>query len=162
MLNIIKKNKIGNKNLIKQIIQENINELYKLIFLHTKYEEDTRKILEDTIYFIWENFSKLDKNENLILWLYKISIINTNNFLEYNGMVEKSNNLDNYYYNNKIKIYEAIDVLELKYKNVVILKCYFELSYKEIGYVLDLNCDTVKIYFRQALKKIKVNVGENL
>ena len=36
----------------------------------------------------------------------------------------------------------------------------FDLSYDEIGYILDLNSDTVKIYFRQSLKNLKVNVGE--
>ena len=91
-----------------------------------------------------------------------IAIINTNNFLKCNGMVEKNNSLNNYYYNNKIKMYESIDLLDLKYRNVVILKCYFGLSYDEIGYILDLNSDTVKIYFRQSLKNLKVNVGEGL
>ena len=101
-------------------------------------------------------------NEKIILWMYKIAIINTNNFLKCNGMVEKNNSLNNYYYNNKIKMYESIDLLDLKYRNVVILKCYFDLSYDEIGYILDLNSDTVKIYFRQSLKNLKVNVGEGL
>ena len=68
----------------------------------------------------------------------------------------------NIHYNNKIKMYESIDLLDLKYRNVVILKCYFDLSYDEIGYILDLNSDTVKIYFRQSLKNLKVNVGEGL
>ena len=52
--------------------------------------------------------------------------------------------------------------LDIKYKNVVILKCYFDFSYEDIGQVLDLNTDTVKIYFRQSLKKIKASVGEYL
>ena len=91
----------------------------------------------------------------IILWMYKIAIINTNNFLKCNGMVEKNNSLNSYYYNNKIKMYESIDLLDLKYRNVVILKCYFDLSYDEIGYILDLNSDTVKIYFRQSLKNLK-------
>ena len=160
-MDTIIKAKKGNKKAIKQIVKENIIQVYRLIFLHTKYEEDAKNILSDTIDFIYENFSKVD-NEKIILWMYKIAIINTNNFLKCNGMVEKNNSLNNYYYNNKIKMYESIDLLDLKYRNVVILKCYFGLSYDEIGYILDLNSDTVKIYFRQSLKNLKVNVGEGL
>jgi RNA polymerase sigma-70 factor (ECF subfamily) len=160
-LDTIIKAKKGNKKAIKQIVKENIIQVYRLIFLHTKYEEDAKNILRDTIDFIYENFSKVD-NEKIILWMYKIAIINTNNFLKCNGMVEKNNSLNSYYYNNKIKMYESIDLLDLKYRNVVILKCYFDLSYDEIGYILDLNSDTVKIYFRQSLKNLKVNVGEGL
>ena len=158
----ISKARKGNKKAIKQVIKDNIEQMYKLVFLHTKYEDDAKRILTDTMYFIEGNMSKLDENQNIILWLYKITIINTNNFLKCNGMVQKNNSLNNYYYNNKIKMYESIDLLDLKYRNVVILKCYFDLSYDEIGYILDLNSDTVKIYFRQSLKNLKVNVGEGL
>ncbi|MBU5337116.1 RNA polymerase sigma factor [Intestinibacter bartlettii] len=161
MDNIIKAKK-GNKKAIKQVIRENAEQIYKLVFLHTKYEEDAKRILADTIYFIEENITKLSEKQNFILWLYKITIINTNNFLEYVGMIENNKSLDTYYHNGKINLYEAIDLLDIKYKNVVILKCYFDLSYEDIGQVLDLNPDTVKIYFRQSLKKIKVSVGEYL
>ena len=134
---------------------------YKVCPMMNTFGDSPKNILRDTIDFIYENFSKVD-NEKIILWMYKIAIINTNNFLKCNGMVEKNNSLNNYYYNNKIKMYESIDLLDLKYRNVVILKCYFDLSYDEIGYILDLNSDTVKIYFRQSLKNLKVNVGEGL
>ena len=134
---------------------------YKVCPMMNTFRDSPKNILRDTIDFIYENFSKVD-NEKIILWMYKIAIINTNNFLKCNGMVEKNNSLNNYYYNNKIKMYESIDLLDLKYRNVVILKCYFDLSYDEIGYILDLNSDTVKIYFRQSLKNLKVNVGEGL
>jgi len=160
-LDTIIKAKKGNKKAIKQIVKENIIQVYRLIFLHTKYEEDAKNILRDTIDFIYENFSKVD-NEKIILWMYKIAIINTNNFLKYVGMVDKDKSLDKYYCDGKINLYEAIDLLDVKYKNVVIFKCYFDLSDEEIGEVLDLNTDTVKIYFRQSLKKIKASVGEYL
>ena len=89
-MDTIIKAKKGNKKAIKQIVKENIIQVYRLIFLHTKYEEDAKNILRDTIDFIYENFSKVD-NEKIILWMYKIAIINTNNFLKCNGMVEKNN-----------------------------------------------------------------------
>lgn len=158
----ISKIKKRNKKAIKQLIKENIEQMYRLVFLHTKYEEDAKRILTDTMYFIEENIYKLDDKQNIILWLYKITIINTNNFLEYVGMVDGNKSLDNYYCYGKINLYEAMDLLDIKYKNVVILKCYFDFSYEDIGQVLDLNTDTVKIYFRQSLKKIKASVGEYL
>ena len=158
----ISKARKGNKKAIKQVIKDNIEQMYKLVFLHTKYEYDSKRILTDTMYFIEGNMSKLDENQNIILWLYKITIINTNNFLKYVGMVDKDKSLDKYYCDGKINLYEAIDLLDVKYKNVVIFKCYFDLSDEEIGEVLDLNTDTVKIYFRQSLKKIKASVGEYL
>lgn len=152
----------GNKKAIKQLVRDYSEQMYKLIFLHTKYEEDSKIILRDTICFIKENISKLDEDQDVILWIYKIIIINTNNFLESVGMVENDINIDDYYNNGKINLYKGIDLLDGKYKSVVILKYYFELSYEEIGEVVDLNTDTVRIYIRQSLKKIKASVGEYL
>lgn len=152
----------GNKKAIKQVILYYSSQMYKLIFLHTKYEEDSKRILKDTICFIQENISKLIDDSDFVLWLYKITIINTNNFLESIGMVDNEYINKNYLKNDKINLYEAIDLLECKYKNVVILRYYFDLSYEEIGKVLDLNEDTVKIYIRQSLKKIKANIGGDL
>ena len=40
-------------------------------------------------------------------------------------MVDKDKSLDKYYCDGKINLYEAIDLLDVKYKNVVIFKCYF-------------------------------------
>ena len=112
----ISKARKGNKKAIKQVIKDNIEQMYKLVFLHTKYEDDAKRILTDTMYFIEGNMSKLDENQNIILWLYKITIINTNNFLKYVGMLDKDKSLDKYYCDGKINLYEAIDLLDKKKK----------------------------------------------
>ena len=46
-MDTIIKAKKGNKKAIKQIVKENIIQVYRLIFLHTKYEEDAKNILEN-------------------------------------------------------------------------------------------------------------------
>ena len=58
----------GNKKAIKQLIRDYSKQMYKLIFLHTKYEEDSKIILRDTICFIKENISKLDEDQDVILY----------------------------------------------------------------------------------------------
>ena len=52
-MDTIIKAKKGNKKAIKQIVKETIIQVYRLIFLHTKYEEDAKNILRDTIDFIY-------------------------------------------------------------------------------------------------------------
>ena len=86
----------GNKKTIEQLIKDYSKDMYRLIFLHTKYEEDSKTILKDTIDFIEQNISKLDKSEDIVLWIYKIIIINTNNFLESIGMVEDDKDIQKY------------------------------------------------------------------
>ena len=59
-MDTIIKAKKGNKKAIKQIVKEKIIQVYRLIFLHSKKEEDAKNIFRDSINFIYEYFSKLD------------------------------------------------------------------------------------------------------
>ena len=120
----ISKARKGNKKAIKQVIKDNIEQMYKLVFLHTKYEDDAKRILTDTMYFIEGNMSKLDENQNIILWLYKITIINTNNFLKYVGMLDKDKSLDKYYCDGSVVSIDDINyiVLSDSEKEITLMK----------------------------------------
>lgn len=160
--NDIKRAIDGDKKAFKKVIEKYNKQMYQFIFLHTKYEEDSLIILRDSILFMRDNITKLEGSQEFIEWMYRILTINTNNFLEANGMTIEESDKEDYYENDKITLYETIDSLEGKYKTAIILRYYFDFSYKSIAEILDLNINTVFIYIRQALKKMKVNVGESL
>ena len=59
-------------------------------------------------------------------------------------------------------MYKAIDLLDIYQKNVVILIYFYNMTYKEVGEVLDMNESTVKIYLRHSLKIMKEKREEGL
>lgn len=152
----------GNYKSFEKVINEYIDDMYKFVFLHTKYEEDAMIILKDSIAFMKDNITKLKDSKEFIVWIYTILSINTNNFLDANGMVSYDHNKDFYYKDDKIKLYEAIDLLEEKYKTAIILKYYFNFTINDIAEILNLSVETIFIYIRQGLKEMKISVEENL
>lgn len=152
----------GNYKSFEKVINEYIDDMYKFVFLHTKYEEDAMIILKDSIAFMKDNITKLKDSKEFIIWIYTILSINTNNFLDANGMVSYDHNKEFYYKDDKIKLYEAIDLLEEKYKTAIILKYYFNFTINDIAEILNLNVETIFIYIRQGLKEMKISVEENL
>ena len=152
-MDTIIKAKKGNKKAIKQIVKENIIQVYRLIFLHTKYEEDAKSIFEETIYNSFKNIHKLKHPDKFKIWITRILINEIDYFLESTGMVEseveiKSNT-------NNIDLYKSIDILETKIKSVIILRYYCDFKVEEIGEILDLNQSTVNTYARRGFKEMK-------
>ena len=57
-------------------------------------------------------------------------------------------------------MYKAIDLLDIYQKNVVVLFYFYNLTYKEVGDILDMNESTVKMYLRNSLKIMKEIIKE--
>lgn len=54
----------------------------------------------------------------------------------------------------KIDLYDAIDILEEKYKTPIILQYFQDLTISQISKILDCNENTVKSYIRRGKKKL--------
>lgn len=56
---------------------------------------------------------------------------------------------------------DAIDQLPPKYKTLIILRFFEDLKIHEIAAITDLNVNTVKTRLYSALKKLRIEVGED-
>ena len=84
----------------------------------------------------------------------KVTIKQINEYLEEEGMVD-NNNINYFDEEGKIDMYKAIDLLDIYQKNVVVLFYFYNLTYNEVGDILDMNESTVKMYLRNSLKIMK-------
>lgn len=150
-LTLLEKAIKGNKKAFKKLMIENSKDIYKLAYIHTKYEEDAKHIVERSVTYAWDNISKFSKYDSFEKYMAKITIKHINEYLEDVGMVEGNNNT----YVNKdglINIFEGVDLLDINSKNVVILIYFYNLSYEDVGNILNMNESTVKLYFRNSLR----------
>ena len=60
-LSLLKKAKKGDKKALKKLMINNSEYIYKLAFMHTKYEDDAKIIMKNTIAYINDNIYKLSK-----------------------------------------------------------------------------------------------------
>ena len=60
----------------------------------------------------------------------------------------------------KLDLYDAIDLLKPKYKTVIILKYFDDMKIEDIAKVLDENVNTVKSRLYRGLKKLRLELTD--
>lgn len=147
----------------EQLINIYFDRLYKEAYLRCKYEEDAKEIVQETIYKAYRNIKTLKEPQYFKTWISRILINVANDYLRKNGMIELAHDENSYITkvhndNNidiKIDLYNAIDELEDKYKDVIILKYIEDLKLEEISTILDRPVNTIKTHLRKAVKDMK-------
>ncbi|MGL6106152.1 sigma-70 family RNA polymerase sigma factor [Romboutsia sp.] len=141
--------------------------LYKMAYLHVKNEHDALDIYQETVLKAYLNISKLKKPKLFKTWITKILINNVHSRNRNNNKF-KDSDLDNYIgdiiYDNideKLDLYDAINILEDKYRTPIILQYFYDLNIQQISEIVDCNENTVKTNIRRAKKKMYNMLKEN-
>mgnify|MGYP001375911085 CR=1 FL=1 len=170
---IVKKAKQGDDEAFTKLIDVNKVKLYKIAYMYVKNEQDALDILSDTICKSYKSIKKLKDPKFFNTWLFRI-LINTATDKTKNN--KKIIYIDDY---EKIKseftdkmcesdfnipanidLYRAIDTLDIKYKNIVILKYFQDMTIAQISKILNHPEGTIKVYLFRALKKLKIQLKE--
>lgn len=159
-IDLISKAKKGSDKAFEELINIYKEYLYKMAFIYTKNEHDALDIYQETVYKIYLNIDKLKDSSYFKTWITRILINNVNmknrhvnkfkdvEVEDYIGEIEYSS------IEEKIDLYDAIDVLEEKYKTPIILQYFQDLTVSQISKIMDCNENTVKSYIRRGKKKL--------
>ncbi len=128
-----------------------------------KYEDDVKEIVQETIYKAYKSIKSLKEPQYFKTWISKILINVANDYLRKKGMVDLE--LDEKSYikevvvenkvEMKIDLYNAIDTLEDKYKDAIILRYIDDMKVEDISKILDRPVNTIKTHLRKALTDMK-------
>lgn len=154
----------GDKDAFRELIKENYKYLYKVAYMHTKYEEDAKDIVQETVYKAYKSIGKLKSPEYFKTWITRILINESNTFLSKIGMIDLEDKVAYIKEEDseiKVDMNNAIDLLEDKYKNAIILRYYYDLKVDDIAQILDLNPNTVKTHIAKGLKVMKKLLKED-
>lgn len=154
----------GEKEAFKELINEHYQYLYKIAYMHTKYEEDSKDIVQETVYKAYRSMKSLKDPSKFKTWITRILINESNTFLAKVGMIDLEDKEGYIKEDNKeikIDMSKAIDLLEDKYKSVIILRYFYDLKVNDIAAQLDLNPNTVKTHIAKGLKEMKELLKED-
>lgn len=139
--------------------------LYKVAFSYVKEEQKALDILHECTYKGLLAVTKLKNPEFFKTWITRILINTAINYTKKDsktvyldddsGLVFKDESLP---VEEKIDLYNAIDNLRDKYKTVIILKYFENMSIDQISNIMDIPSNTVKSHLRRA----KEALGESL
>lgn len=149
---------------IERWINEYSDHLLRLCTLYLRDRALAEDALQDTFMRAWEHQSSFDGSENAKAWLTKIAVNVCKNILRspWNRRVEVENFEElagirkNEYeqVNKRIDVMNAILGLKEKYRIVILLYYYEELSVKEISSVLGEKESTVLSKLKRGREKI--------
>lgn len=160
---LVKKAIKGNREAFEDLINMYFDRLYKEAYLRCKHEEDAKEIVQETIYKAYRNIKSLKEPKYFKTWLSKILINVSNDYMRKNGMIELEHNENDYVkkvHNDgqieiKMDLYNAMDELEDKYKDVIILRYIEDLKIEDISEILERPVNTIKTHIRKAIKDMK-------
>ena len=157
---LIKQSQWGNDDAFEKLIDRYEGYLYKMAFLYVKNEQDAMDIYQETVLKAYLNITKLKDRKSFKTWITKILV---NNVYTKNNQAKKVQEnhikLDTKEFNHidieeKIDLYDAIDILEEKYRTPIILQYFYDLTTKQISEITNFNENTIKTNIRRGKKKI--------
>lgn len=168
---MVKKAKKGNEEAFLYVINECKEKLYRTAYAYVNDEQAALDIVQETVYKAYISIEKLKKEEYFKTWLTRILI---NNALDYVKKNSKIVYLDNSKFfesiaategistEDKVYLWEGINSLEDKHREVIILKYFNDMTVTEIASVLEYPVGTVKTYLNKGLTKLRKFMGEDL
>ncbi|WP_291582384.1 sigma-70 family RNA polymerase sigma factor [Clostridium sp. UBA6640] len=164
---LVKKAQGGNDKAFLRLFQTYEEELYRIAFLYVKNKEDALDVIQEAAYRSFKNLSSLKNTEYFKTWLTKITIncaidhirkmqkvVELNpEHVEYTEFYDEDTPL-------KLTLNELMDTLNENEKSIVILKYYYEYTFKEISEILELPLGTGKSILYRALGKLRKKAEE--
>ncbi|MGL5713777.1 MAG: sigma-70 family RNA polymerase sigma factor [Paraclostridium sp.] len=158
---IVEKAINGDKECIEIIINEHKDYLYKTAFIYVKNEHEAIELCQETVYKAIMNLHKLKNPEYFKTWITRILINNIHDRNRKQSKIvdnfEQLELIEDISYENledKIDLYNAIDVLDEKFKTPIILQYFHDMTIREIAQILECNENTVKTYLRRGKERL--------
>lgn len=143
--------------------------LYKVAYTYVKDKQVALDILQETSFKAWLNIHTLKDEEKFKPWITKILVNTALNYIKKESKViymedenpiiysEKSISIEE-----KLDLYDAIDLLKPKYKTVIILKYFDDMKIEDISYVLNIPENTVKSHLKRAKESLSSILKEGI
>lgn len=152
---------------IEKIYKENFETVNKYLFCLTKNWDLAEELTEETFYRAVEKIGKFKGENKISTWLCQIAknlyydvlrknkkIVNTEyNLLELEA--EESTEEKVILNDEKITLYKNLQKLDEKTREVIYLKITGELSFKEIGEILNKTENWARVTFYRGKQKLK-------
>jgi RNA polymerase sigma-70 factor (ECF subfamily) len=157
----------------EEIIKLYEKKVYNLALRYVKNHDDALDVAQDVFILVYNNLSSFRGESAFSTWIYRITYNNCVDMLRRKSKKSSGYSIDDddnfiklpsndvsieQEYENKEKVksvMEAIDKLPKEQRDIIILRSIKELSYSEIGEILNIAEGTVKSRLNRARLKIK-------
>ncbi|WP_273853521.1 sigma-70 family RNA polymerase sigma factor [Guptibacillus spartinae] len=158
---LVKKAKRGNKESFEQLLVLHKDQLYRTAFLYMRNREDALDVVQETAFRSYLAIRTLQEEKFFVTWLTKILIR-----CAYDALRKRKNDVPLEKVTTILSkldkrsdvvmdLADATNKLDQKYRDVIVLFHYHDLSIKEVAHVLELPENTVKTYLQRGRKQLR-------
>ncbi|MCB2300520.1 sigma-70 family RNA polymerase sigma factor [Clostridium tagluense] len=167
LIELIKKAVKGDNESFDTLMQSRKDNIYKVAYSYINNTEDALDIMQEVIYKALVSIKHLKEPQYFNTWLTRITINCSINYLNKSrkviyidekhieDMASNSNNTEEI-----MDLHEALKNLDTKYKSIVILKYFEDLTLKDISDIFKIPLSTVKTQLYRGLEKLKIDLKE--
>ncbi|MGL5379183.1 sigma-70 family RNA polymerase sigma factor [Clostridium sp.] len=157
----------GDEKAFIALIDTQKEKLYKTAYAYVKNEQDALDIVQETVYKAYVSIDTLKSPKYFNTWLTRILInisINTLNknkkvvYLESEMLKEDTTTMRSS--EEKLDMLDELNKLEEKYRDVIILKYFDDLTVSEVAKVLEIPIGTAKTYLNRGLSSLRISMGK--
>lgn len=153
------------ENKLVKFITENKESFYRLAYSYVRNEEDALDIVQESIHKALLSVDRLSDPKAMKSWFYRIVANTSLDFLRKRKkvdivdpeMIELKSPGENDVYEN-IDLQQSVNELPIKYREVIVLRYFEDMTIEEAANILNQNVNTVKTRLYQALRLLKVKM----
>ena len=145
-----------------KLFQKYEEDIYRMAYLYVKNQDDALDVVQEVAYQSFKKLDTLNKPEYFKTWVIKITISCAINLIKKNKKVvqlkpeyEEIMGTEDEDIPLTLSLKNLIDDLEEGEKSAVLLRFYYNYTFKEIAELLDIPLGTAKSVLYRALKKLK-------
>ncbi|WP_253199168.1 sigma-70 family RNA polymerase sigma factor [Clostridium gasigenes] len=165
---MVNKDIVRDRKYLGELIKNNKVYLYKIAYSYVKNQDDALEIIQECSYKAMLNIGKLKETNYFKTWITRI-LINCsidflkakNNQISFNDEIRLEPITKSISIDEKLDLYKAIDLLNDKYKTVIILKYFNDMTIEDISKIIEIPQNTVKTYLRRAKNKLGNSLEED-
>ncbi|MDQ3077152.1 MAG: sigma-70 family RNA polymerase sigma factor [bacterium] len=164
---LIESSQNGNSQAYGQLYDRHIKTIYNFIYYKTRHKETAEDLTSQTFYKALRHMSSVDSSRSFLSWLYKIA---HNTVLDHYRVKKNLENIDDFYdlddgqesveieiddREEAKKVKKYLDKLSAIERDIVIMRVWQELSYKEIAEIVGKTEASCKMMYSRSLKKLR-------
>jgi len=161
----------GNVNAYSTLVQQYQKPIFNLMYRVTGSYEDARDLAQETFIKAYEKLDHFRMGARFFPWLYTIGYNHARNFVQRSKPFQQSSDED--FENNSgldypsqqeervlaqidfLRIYQALELLPMDYREAVILHYHEGLSMEDIATALQLSVSGAKMRVHRGIKKLR-------
>jgi RNA polymerase sigma-70 factor, ECF subfamily len=163
----IKKAQKGNDKAFFKLIDDYKALFYKTAYSYVGNKEDALEIVNDTVYKAYKDLKKLEEPKYFKTWITRILINCCNDYLRkkkknisLNDKISCNNDNTKLSIEEKLDLHSAVNNLDSKYRNILVLKYFHGMTLKEVSEILKCPLGTVKTNLHKALEYMRNELKE--